>query len=380
MGAISRSFGLQASAAPAAAGRGRSYFLTRLLTDVVFSEAALAGIDIKGERRRRISSGPRSVRPPAVVVLAIVLWAMSYSYNANLVESLDQETAEARVRLEDFNEAPPDLDEMSRVLSQVRALPTGFDDRDVDPPMRAGFGLYQGEKLGRVTQDAYVRTAAQDAVAADDLPHRGPIAPESRRPGVSLRDPEDLPDARAAGAFDAEQVNSWYQFDLERFPPRMFDDARYQALFDHASALFNNLEVPIPYALDEELVADVRGVLRAVPLAQRVLERLEIEADYAREITPFRIDEAAGAQAAVVFERASGKALDDPLNGLYTWAGYHGLLKPELRNIALRLLKETWVIGDEQRSATDSARELAALISEVARCTSIPLPRNGRRC
>lgn len=365
MGAISRSFGLQASAAPAAAGRGRSYFLTRLLTDVVFSEAALAGIDIKGERRRQIFKWASIATTAAVVVLAIVLWAMSYSYNANLIEALDRETAEARVRLEDFNEAPPDLDEMSRVLSQVRELPTGFEERDTDRPMRAGFGLYQGEKLGRVTQDAYVRLLhkmllPQMIYRIEDRLHQNLNAQEFLYETLKIYLMLERPER-----FDAEQVNSWYQFDLERFPPRMFDDARYQALFDHASALFHNLDVPIPYALDEELVADVRGVLRAVPLAQRVLERLEIEADYAREITPFRIDEAAGAQAAVVFERASGKALDDPLNGLYTWAGYHGLLKPELRNIALRLLKETWVIGDEQRSATDSARELAALISEV---------------
>ncbi len=365
MGAISRSFGLQASAAPAAAGRGRSYFLTRLLQDVVFSEAALAGIDLKGERRRRVFKWASIGATAAVVVLAIVLWAMSYSYNSNLVEALDQETAEARIRLEDFNEAPPDLDEMSRVLSQVRALPTGFDDSDLDPPLRAGFGLYQGDKLGRVTQDTYVRLLhkmllPQMIYRIEDRLHQNLDAQEFLYETLKIYLMLERPER-----FDAEQVNSWYQFDLERFPPKMFDDQRYLALFDHVEALFTSLEVPIPYGLDEQLVADVREVLRAVPLARRILERLEIEADYAREIVPFRIDEAAGGQAAVVFERASGLPLDDPLNGLYTWTGYHGLLKPELRKIALRLLKETWVIGDEQRSTADAARELSALIDEV---------------
>jgi len=365
MGAISRSFGLNASAAPAAAGRGRSYFLTRLLRDVVFSEAALAGIDLKGERRRKLIKWASIGATAAFVLGAITLWAISWSTNRALVDRLDQEVAETRVRLEDFNEGATDFDEITRLLSQVRALPTGYDERDQDRPLMAGFGLWQGEKLGRVTQSAYLRLnhkmlLPQLIYRIEDRLHQNLNAQEflyeTLKTYLMLERPE---------RFEAEHVNSWYQLDLERFPPEMYDDALYQALFDHVQALFENLQVPIPYALDETLIADVRSVLRSVPLAQRVLERLEIEAEYAAEVTPFRIDEAAGAQAGVVFERASGLSLDHPLNGLYTWNGYHRLLKSELRNIALRLLNETWVIGDEERSTVDAARELSALISGV---------------
>jgi len=365
MGAISRSFGLQASAAPAAAGRGRSYFLTRLLRQVVFSEAALAGIDMKGERRRRIFKWVSIGATAAVVVLAISFWAISWSSNRALVERLDQEVAETRVRLEDFNQGAADFDEITRLLEQVRTLPTGYEERDTDPPMMAGFGLWQGEKLGRVTQSAYVRLLhkmllPQLIYRIEDRLHQNIDAQEflyeTLKSYLMLERPE---------RYDAQLVNSWYQLDLERFPPEMYDDELYAALFEHVQALFENLQVPIPYALDETLVADVRAVLRSVPLARRVLERLEIEAEYSPELTPFRINEAAGAQAPVIFERASGLPLDHPLSGLYTWNGYHGLLKSELRNIALRLLNETWVIGDEERSTVDAARELASLVSSV---------------
>ena len=37
-------------------GAGRSYFLTRLLREVVFGEAALVGLDPKVERRQRWTS------------------------------------------------------------------------------------------------------------------------------------------------------------------------------------------------------------------------------------------------------------------------------------------------------------------------------------
>ncbi len=365
MGAISRSFGLQTSAAPLAAGRGRSYFLTGLLQNVVFSEAALAGIDLKGERRRRIFKWASIGTTAAVVVLAMTLWAISYSNNRALVDELEQATAETRVRFEDFSEVSPNLDEISRMLGEVRDLPTGYSDRDVEPPMLAGMGLYQGEKLGRVTQDAYVRLLhkmllPQLIYRIEDRLYQNIDAQEFLYETLKVYLMMERPER-----YDAEQVNSWFQFDLERFPPEMLDEQRYLMLFEHTDALFANLEVPIPYQLDEQLVAEVRDVLRAVPLARRVLERLEIEADYARDIPPFRVDEAAGSQAGLVFERASGLPLDAPLSGLYTWAGYHDLLKPQLRDIALSLLNETWVIGDEDRSTLDAARELSALINEV---------------
>ncbi|MEE4639947.1 MAG: type VI secretion system membrane subunit TssM [Wenzhouxiangella sp.] len=365
MGAISRSFGLQTSAAPLAAGRGRSYFLTGLLKNVVFSEAALAGIDLKGERRRRLLKWASIGTTAAVVVLAMALWTISFSNNRALVERLEQETAEARVRFEDFSETAPSLDDISRMLGHVRDLPTGYSEREVDPPMLAGMGLYQGEKLGRVTQDAYVRLLhkmllPQLIYRIEDRLYQNIDAQEFLYETLKVYLMMERPER-----YDAEQVNSWFQFDLERFPPDMLDEQHYLMLFEHADALFANLELPIPYQLDEELVAEVRQVLRAVPLAQRVLERLEIEADYARDVPPFRVDEAAGSQAGLVFERISGLPLDAPLNGLYTWAGYHDLFKPELREIALSLLNETWVIGDEDRSTLDAARELAALINEV---------------
>ena len=365
MGAISRSFGLQTSAAPLAAGRGRSYFLTGLLSNVVFAEAGLAGIDLKGERRHRILKWASLGTTAAVVVLALALWTISYSNNRSLVNELEREAAETRVRFQDFTQVSPDLDEMTRLLGLVRDLPTGFAERDVDRPLLAGMGLYQGDKLGRVTQSAYLRLLhkmllPQLIYRIEDRLYQNIDAQEflyeTLKVYLMLERPE---------RFDADQVNSWFQFDLERFPPDMLDERRYLMLFEHTEALFDNLQVPIPYQLDEQLIADVRSVLRAVPLARRVLERLEIEADYARDIRPFRIDEAAGSQVGLVFERGSGLPLDAPLSGLYTWSGYHRLLKPELRNIALSLLNETWVIGDENRSTLDAARELTALINEV---------------
>ena len=56
LGSMAAEFGLPRQAVAGADGPGRSYFLSRLLQEVIFGEAALAGLDPKVERRARYIS------------------------------------------------------------------------------------------------------------------------------------------------------------------------------------------------------------------------------------------------------------------------------------------------------------------------------------
>ena len=76
-------FTSQAIAAPS--GPGRSYFLTRLLRDVVFGEAALAGLDPKVERRARWVSIGSYAACGVVLLVASGLWLGSYIGNRQLI-------------------------------------------------------------------------------------------------------------------------------------------------------------------------------------------------------------------------------------------------------------------------------------------------------
>src|SRR5437867_11427153 len=69
MGALARGFGLERKLMPAQHPSGRSYFLTRLLREVVFAEAGLAGLDLRGEHRTQWLR--RSVIAASAVVLVL---------------------------------------------------------------------------------------------------------------------------------------------------------------------------------------------------------------------------------------------------------------------------------------------------------------------
>jgi type VI secretion system protein ImpL len=365
MGALSRSFGVSSDRGPASAGRGQSYFLTRLLRDVVFPEAALAGVDAKGERRRKMLQYGAIAASVLLLVGAVSLWSISYLNNRALVDRMDESSDQARLTLRTIEGQPANLSEMMVVLDEMRNLPHGYAERDEDPPTLAGFGLYQGDKLGGEAQRAYVRLLhkmllPQLIYRIEDRLSHSQDAREFLYETLKVYLMLELPDR-----YDAENVDSWFQLDLERFPPQELGRDQYESLLTHVSALAGSMEVPVPYTLDEHLVADARGVLRSVPMAERILQRLEIEAQYSREAAPFLVSEQAGAQAELVFQRVSGRSLDEGVSGLYTYNGYHRILRPELRRMVLQLLGETWVLGDEARSRLDDAREISRLMDET---------------
>ena len=75
--------------------------------------------------------------------------------------------------------------------------------------------------------------------------------------------------------------------------------------------------------------------------------------------SPFRISDAAGRSAPLVFNRKSGKPLNQGLNTLYTYYGYHELFLPNSEQLTQQLANTSWVLGEQyQISASDNDFEL----------------------
>ncbi len=72
-GNIARAFGFDGNPLAMQTSSGRSYFLTRLLADVIFGEQALAGTNLPWEKRRQMphwagpapGGGSKRTTPPA---------------------------------------------------------------------------------------------------------------------------------------------------------------------------------------------------------------------------------------------------------------------------------------------------------------------------
>jgi type VI secretion system protein ImpL len=163
LGTLARSFNLERKVQPPAAGAGKSYFLKRLLHEVIFGESGLAGLDMAAERGRQIARIAAYAAFAVVTIAFALLWTGSFLGNRSLIATAEAKTADAKRELE----ALPTLragDEAKLIamLNRLRELRDSARGGD-SGLLRAGF--YQGDKLGAQATRAY-RNALRDGLIA----------------------------------------------------------------------------------------------------------------------------------------------------------------------------------------------------------------------
>ena len=376
VGAMAASFGIGRQAISGYSGTGRSYFLTRLLRQVVFPEASVVGRNRKLERRRRRLQWAAWAACGVVLLGVSALWIASYLNNSALIDDADR-----RIALYNSQVADLDLTEVSDAdlrpvlppLATLRTMPGGYAERDAPVPWLSGFGLYQGSKIGSQATVAYrealsdlflprVILGLEESLAATlDQANRGAAAePEVQdrlyatlRVYLMLGGYGDLDD----GIVRSFMAGEW----ARRYAGggAVETRANLTANLDAMLDLRRIGEVP----LNNELIERTRQVLRAVPLAQRAFSVVRA-APEARALTPWRPIDAGGTAAPSVFERASGEPLTAGIDGLYTRDGFYGYFLPALIDTAASVAAESWVLGEEDR-ADLSEQQLALLERDI---------------
>ncbi|WP_337877361.1 type VI secretion system membrane subunit TssM [Elioraea sp.] len=358
-GAMARLFNVPvARAAAQAPGQGRSYFLGRLLREVVFGESGLvAAKPGAATRRRAISIAAWAAAGLAVFGLG-GLWFNAWRTNQAEIARLEaaaREFEEAARGVQFDPVADADLIAVLPLLDRARALPFGPDDRERD----GGFGLGQADKLAAAADLVYRRQL--DRVFLPRLLWRL----EAQMRGA-LNRPEFLYEATRVylmlgqqGPLDRALIRDWMALDWQQaFPQQAQSRAR---LARHLEAL---LAAPMAtYPLDGALIDEARRVFSRLPLAGRAYSRLRPIAA-ASNLPEWSPAQAAGAAGARVFTRASGRTLADGIPGLFTVEGFHRVVLPALPRVAREVASESWVLGPGNEVALDE-RALARLQQEI---------------
>lgn len=244
LGTLARSFNLERKVQPPAPGTGKSFFLRRLLRDVVFTEAGLAGVDRREERRRRLAMAASIAAIGLATATLAGLWTVAYVQNRQLVATAHAGAMKMKREL-DANAAlrPGDEARLVLVLDHLRELRV-----DVDPAgalVRAGLG--QGEKLGAQAARVY-RNALRDVL----LPH----AVDSLEAALRARPLPEMLEAYSSlygnRAPDATLVARALA-QIWKVP----DSAR-PGLVAHLRAAFEERPLLLPHGRDEELLEAAR--------------------------------------------------------------------------------------------------------------------------
>ncbi|HMC14199.1 MAG TPA: type VI secretion system membrane subunit TssM, partial [Albitalea sp.] len=347
MGALARTFGVERRLAAPAAARGKSFFLNRLLKEVVFKEQGLVGENRAMERRRMRW---RVLGYAFTLILSIGLiagWALSFTRNKTYVAEIADKAPEVRKLVDALPPAVSgDVSPLPGVLSVVRtaAEPANFDLKE--PPRSMTFGLYQGDKL-----DAGANLGYQKLLEHALMPRvvrrleerlRGAnrdnleAAYEGLKNYLMLYNPDK---------FDAESFKAYVTVDWDAQFERTMKPEQREALAAHLDAVLERGVPPPAAPLDKNLVAGVRDMLVAFPLEYRVFSRLR-RAQVGADIPAFSVANAAGPGALQVFERVSGEPLTKGIPGLFTRDGYRLAFEKSVDKATKQLAaEEEWVLG-----------------------------------
>ena len=176
LGTLARSFNLERKVQPPSLGSGKSFFLKRLMREVIFAEAGIAGIDPVQENARRLARGAAYAALVAASLGLGLAWTASYVGNRGLIASAEARTAAAKRELESLQPLRQgDEARLLALLETLRDLPSG---RGTDSWLLR-LGLYQGEKLGAQAERAYRNTLRETLI-----PHLAVSLEEALRAGA----------------------------------------------------------------------------------------------------------------------------------------------------------------------------------------------------
>lgn len=359
---MSQTFGIGRQAIGTGQGQGRSYFLTRLLSGVIFPEAGLVSADDAVERRYRwVKRGAIAASVLAVGGIVGVL-LNSFVGNQKLI-------ADAQLQIGNFQQLAADIpgnpiadQNISAIvpaLNILRDLPGNPAATDPEPPTALTFGLYQGDAIGSETAQSY-----RGALNSLFLP-RLLVRLEDQMQS-NLNNSEFLFEALKIylmlglqGPMDATQVKQFMQLDWE-----LTFDGQDQLRVDLLSHLDEMINQPMRViALNGPLVEQVRGILAETPLSERVYQSI-VNAPAARNLAPFRITDVGGPAVSRVLLRPSGTPLSVGIDGVYTHAGFHDYFLPEVQVVAERIQQESQILGPGA-AADASPQALARITRDV---------------
>ena len=344
LGNISRAYGLERQVLPPAASSGRSYFLTHLLRGVIFAESDINGRSAVIEKRRgRIALALYSLLA-VLSLLLIVGWTVSFVRNQVLIKDVADAAADVGKQVAAIPPLPNgEVLTVLPALDAARKMPTGYEERDAGVPWSRAFGLSQAGKLGTQANRAYlnllrdvflprVALRLEQQIRDADSPE---VRYEALKTYIMLYDPAHL---------KAAEVRNWVAADWDRTLPRDVTQQQRQALVGHLEAALAQAPLEMVLPQDQALVDQERKQLAASSLAQRVYSRLKRLG--AEGVPDFRVSDAGGPQAALVFTRASGAPLSQGVPGLFTVAGYDKGFRAQAPLMVKQLGdEEAWVLG-----------------------------------
>jgi type VI secretion system protein ImpL len=358
LGSIGRRFGVAPDAVAPAAGRGKAFFMERLLKQVVIGESGLAGVNRRLERRTMVWQIGAYAAVALLLALGLIVLSVSYANNSAYLAQVAADLTTLRGVTPALPRAS--LEVLLPQLNSVREVSDSANRYRDSTPWSMRWGLYQGDAVGNAARDAYLREL--DGIVL---------------PRFAARVKQHL----AGSASEPEKLYVYLKAYLMLGDPKHLDKKQLQALADqewrmpdaapgagtslskHFQSLLEYSDTLRPIALDPVLVAQARSTIRQASIPQIMFDQLR--RSYADDTKrALQLDIIAGAGIEKVLRRRSGRRLSEPVPSFYTKAVFNEATGTSLLPLVKQFADETWVWGPGGMSVASWAK-LTSQVTEL---------------
>ncbi len=350
---------------------GKSFFLTKLIKDVIFTESDLAGTNLRWERQQRRLQWGGSIVAALLTISLGATWAISYSNNKTYVAKVESEIASVAKQVDEL----PAIQNLNIInllptLKSVQEL-TNISTIDSDSiPLSMGMGLYQGDKLAAASNNAYQRLL-QDAFLPQLVYRIEQLLNNAGQQNLELlyeglKAYLMLHDSKHV---DPVALKAFIITDWEISLPREVTIEQREELEFHLDNLLTRGQLSSPIPINTQLVENVRNIVTRTPIAQRIYTRLKLQG-VGSNIPEFTISNVVGPSASLVFTRASLRPITQGVPGLFSYDGYYNVFTKASKKIARQLSEEEiWVLDlrEKEQNRFINPQAETELIEEVRR-------------
>jgi len=330
---LSTHFGVQGKALASPPGEGKSFFIQKLLTEVIFPEANIVGINTKYEGKLRWVRRFSMLSALVLVLGSALAWTSSLNQNEALMDEVTLLIQQHKEALASTNDAGNRLDKTIAIIEPLNKARSVYDQ--VSLPWVSGLGLY----------DESVGESAHAAYKASLLAHFNPVLTKRLELFLSTAvDNDQLYDALRvylmladASRLEENEVIAWFENDWATLLKNQ--GSKQKQLMTYLKDSIGN-GIPT-FKRDETIVQTSRLQLQKIPIEQRIYKQIErvpklkLQSDFVQAV---------GGDVLSIFEiNTEDTTLTVPF--MFTKAGYKQMDLSKDSPLIRKYSTEQWILG-----------------------------------
>ncbi len=356
MGMLASTFKLDRFSAPLLSGQGKSYFITRLLKEVIFGEALIIGVNPRLERMQMLLRQGVYMGAVAIILLLSALWLTSYNKNQSALTEIQNKIQHYDAVVTTTPNWQSDFSALLKRLNAMQAMTQIYSD---DVPWLMMFGLYQGDKLQPVIVESYNQLLQRQFLPLIKNRLEQRIKEKMNNPDMLYSLLEVYLMLGDSQRLKQELLKPWIAVDWEKIYPT--DIETQTQLSTHLDAL---LILPLErQPINERLIAAARQVLNRIPVAQQIYMRIKNDALQAKG-QDLKLVDALGINAERVFAVKKGTLAQQTIPYLFTYDGFYKAFLKQSKNQAEESVTGSWVLGDTARTEMVDSDKLEETIRD----------------